>query len=79
LPEDVATGGAQLLVERGGDTVAPVALGCEDDAAATAAGADVTRGRARIVFGGQRELVIALRRGLLRRQEIQREDRRAGS
>ena len=79
LAEQVATRRAQLFVECRGDARAPVALGREHDAAATAAGADVSRYRARVIFGRKRELVEPLRRRPVRRQEVEREDRRAGS
>ena len=51
LSQRVATRCAQLFIERGGYAVAPVALGHEHHATATAAGADVTRDGARIVLG----------------------------
>ena len=50
LAEQVAACRAQLFVEGRGDPRAPVAFGHEHHAAAAAAGADVARDRARIIF-----------------------------
>ena len=49
-PSTVAAGGAQFFVERRRDARAPVAFGHEHHAAPAAAGADVARHGARIVF-----------------------------
>ena len=50
LAEQEAARRAQLFVECRGDPRAPVAFGHEHHAAAAAAGADVARDRARVVF-----------------------------
>ena len=51
LAEHEAARGAQFFVECRGHARAPVAFGHEHHAAAAAAGADVTRHGARVVFG----------------------------
>ena len=79
LAEHEAAGAAQLLVEGRRDARTPVAFGNDHHAMAAAAGADVARHRARIVFGRERELEEVLRRRPVGRQEVERQHRRPGS
>ena len=79
LAEHEAARRAQFLVERRRHARAPVAFGHEHHTAAPAAGADVARHGACVVFGRKRELEESLGRRPVGRQEIERQDRRAGS